>query len=184
MTSVQRVFSQRNNTVTQIVPTLADIHTSADLSGVASYTFDVPNIQSSGGIYYIDLSSVDSSGNPINCNGVLTVNSNHLNMVTFVLTPSFNPAYAPGLEFTVFFKNPPLASIQYNFLTIGLQKTYTEAPPIPYIYSPPLPSAFSPGDIFQSLTFKSDGTNFNVTSSGPAGWMGVGLINVLLGFYS
>lgn len=170
--------------MTQIVPTLVDTYIYTELSGVALYTFDVPNVQSSGGIYYIDLSSVDSSGNPINCNGILTVNVGHLNIVSFVLNPSFNPAYAPGLEFTVFFKNPPLASLRYEFLTIGLQKPYTDGPYIPYIYSPPLPSAFSPTDIFQSLTFKSDGTNFNVTSSGPAGWMGVGLINVLLGFYS
>jgi hypothetical protein len=178
MTSVQRVFSQRNNNLTQIIPTLVnDVGSYNDLSNVALYSFDAPNVQS-GGTYYIDLSSVDSSGNPINCNGVFTANHNHINIVSFALNSSFNPAYAPGLEFTVFFKNPPINSIQYApLLTVSLISL--NGAPIPYILSPPLPWIFGP-DICQSLTFKSDGKNFNVVSSGPAGWMGIGLLNLLV----
>jgi hypothetical protein len=60
---------------------------------------------------------------------------------------------------------------------------YQGGPPIPYIVSPPFPSVLAE-NINPSITFKSDGTTFNVVASGPAGWMGVPALSVILAAYS
>ena len=92
----------------------------------------------------------------------------------FNINTSINASYYPGSEFTIFFKNPT----NNGLFSIGITKDITED--VSYIYSPPLAWNYSPPDSSQSITFKSDGTTFNVMASGPAGWMGIGLLSVIL----
>jgi hypothetical protein len=96
-------------------------------------------------------------------------------MIMFALYVPFNPAHEPGLDFTIFFKNVQLND--FPLLSLGLVSL--DGAPIPQIASPPLPQMTGP-DISNSLTFKSDGTKYNVVSSGPAGWLGAfGLASII-----
>jgi hypothetical protein len=125
------------------------------------------------------LGGVDASGNLLNFDGVIEASGNSITNINFILDSS-SAQYYPGLEFTIFFRNfqgaidrfaePPL-------LTIGLISADGIAP-APYIFSPPLPPLFTNGSV--NLTFKSDGEQFSVTSGGPAGWLGIGALFVLL----
>jgi hypothetical protein len=185
MTSVQRAYSQRNTNLTQIVPKLIGNSGHipspiADISGVSLYLLDLPNVQNAGGVYYVDLNGVDASGNPIDVSGLF--DTDKANIVNFGVNVPFPASYSPGLEFTIFFKNPPLDRVTQGIgpiplLTLGL--VALDGAPIPYIVSPPIPWLSGP-NIAQSLTFKSDGTAYNVTSSGPAGWYGVPVLSILL----
>jgi hypothetical protein len=186
--SIQRAYAQRttNNNVTQIIPVFSEILPSngapfADLSGVALYNLNLTNAQYIGGIYYVDLSGNDSNGLPLNATGVLkpfTVDPDEipLPMITFTIQAPAAASVYPGMEFTIFFKNLPQLDGPPIF-SIGIVKSNGE--PVPYIVSPPAPVATGP-NINSSVTLKSDGTSWNISSSGPAGWMGLPLLTVLL----
>ena len=148
-----------------------------DLSNVSHYHLNIPNLQNVGGVYYVDLADVDSSGNPLDFTGTV---SNSANIINFGVDISVNAALYPGLEVTVFFRNPPDPNTLTNppLLTLGLYSTDSDIL-APYIVSPPVPWLTVPS-VSQSLTFKSDGAKFNVVSSGPAGWYGLALYFVLL----
>jgi len=196
MSSVQRAYAQRNvnnSSVTTVVPTFVDTlpnesfpltggldPPSINLQDVKVYSLDFPNVQH-GSTFVVDMSSKDSAGDLLDVSGIFSINDTSANIITFAIDMSNVAVLYPGLEFTVFFKNPPrdrLSQFQdLPFLTIGLLAM--DGNPIPYIFSPPLPSFYSP-NIYHSLTFKSDGANFNVVSSGPAGWLGIGAFLLLL----
>ena len=59
--------------------------------------------------------------------------------------------------------------------------------PLPYIVSPPFPP-FAGQSISPNITLKSNGDNFDVVASGPAGWLGVpalaAILQVYIGFIS
>jgi hypothetical protein len=181
MSSAQRLYAQRSSTnITQIIPTYVGSLTDnsfLDMSGCVTYVLNMPNVQRVGGVYYVDLSSVDTSGNLLDIGGVLNSAANNIN---FTINVPFNPAYAPGLEFTIFFKNPPLDRVTYGYivlplLTIGF--VGQNGTPVPYMYSAPIPWDISSTSC--SLTFKSDGSGYSVTGAGPV-WYGPALIGILL----
>lgn len=104
-------------------------------------------------------------------------------IICFVVNIETNASHYPGMEFTLFFKNVP------QITTIGILTPTAltgESVPLPYILSPPIPSStpFAANRISPSITFKSDGNNFSVVSSGPAGWLGLPAISAILAFYS
>lgn len=199
--SIQRAYSQRNMNLTQIIPEFDSILPNLggegapfDISGSAVYVLTLPKIQSTGGVFYVDLSGNDASGNLLDFSGIVTVNTNTAYIINFVVNVPFPASYAPGLEFTIFFKNIPYSTIPSEappFVTIGiLSEKYLsqEGIPIPYIFSPPLPSFIAnlsenfSNSVSNSLTFKSDGTHYNIISSGPAGWLGLGVFAMTLGY--
>ena len=181
MSSVQRAYAQRNTNNTQLTPVFGGTLSEGgpfDISGAAYYTLDLTNVQNVGGVYYVDLSGVDSSGNILDLSGQFIANSNSINNVNFAINVPLAASYAPGLEFTIFFKNMPYDRFSgIPLLTIGIISL--DGAPYPYILSPPVPTLLAP-NIFQNVTFKSDGTNYNVVSSGPAGWMGIYLLSTLV----
>ena len=187
MSSIARSYAKRNNNVTQIIPeySFSGAYNVGpyDVSGSA-YILNLPNLQNTGGIFYVDMSGADTAGDLLDYTGLFTVNTLYIPLIVFSVNVPYPASYAPGLEFTIFFKNLPYARIAEIFdgppiLTIGLGSNPTSYPS-PYIFSPPVPTIIAPV-VNQSLTFKSDGTNFNVVSSGPAGWLGPGALTVLLG---
>jgi hypothetical protein len=183
--SVRRDYAQRNNNNTKIVPQINSvINTSQgpgfELTEVAVYQLTLPNVQNSGGIFYIDLSAPDVSGNLLNFDGEITTNNGPpVRMIAFNINIPFNAPRAPGLEFTIFFKNIPtdIFPPPFPLFTIGIMGA--EGAPWPYMVSPPVPWITAPG-INNSVTFKSDGENYNATSSGPAGWLGIVALSTLL----
>lgn len=199
--SVQRAYAQRNTNLTKIVPEFTartDFEGGPffDMSGVGVYTLNLPDkFQTIGGVYYVDLSDVDTDGNLLDLSGQFISSyyggefgSNALFTVNFAIQAPLNPAYAPGLEFTIFFKNIPFDRLnEINntippLLTIGIVDEIGETP-FPYIMSPPVPVIMAPG-ISNSVTFKSDGTKYNVVSSGPAGWMGIANLSLILAAFN
>lgn len=188
MSSVSRTYSQRNNNITSIIPRFELITTGGgplDISGAYLYTLDLPNVPVAGGIYYVDLSGNDLSGNPINGAGLLTSNSTSISTVLFSVNPPTSPAYYPGLEFTIFFRNAPInMDGGVPGFTIGMVSSEPKIGIpviIPYILSPPAPQLLTGPKNSQNITFKCDGEDFNVTSSGPAGWLGFVAFGLLLG---
>ena len=188
MSSVKRSIAQRNNNVTQIVPAIVTVVNTntplGDISGASIYRLSLPNVQNVGGIYYVDLSGVDLSGNLLNIAGTF---NDKANLIMFSVDVPFPASYTPGLEFTLFFKNPPFQRVYDQglgpipLLTLGIVR---EGIPIPYIVSPPVPWLISENiSLDQSLTFKSDGSNYNVVASGPAGWYGTVVLAYLLNAY-
>ena len=96
--------------------------------------------------------------------GIINTNNNRkFYYFAFNLDQTIAVKY-PGLEFTVFFVNPPVTNCY-----VGV---YPDATTTDY-YGPDM---LSPGDAFNadfdtvSLTLKSDGTRFRVVSSGPVTW--------------
>jgi hypothetical protein len=188
--SVQRSIAQRNNNNSQIIPEYVEILPNTNSSGAALYTLSLPDVQHTKGIFYVDMGGRDTSGNLLNLDGEfypLTnssgsfINSSGvINIVTFGIDVPEPASYRPGLEFTIFFKNIPYGRLDTPLLTIGLVSLGSMAP-IPYIVSPPFPTAI--GDVHASVTLKSDGTNYSVVSSGPAGWMGVPALSLILAAY-
>lgn len=186
MTSVQRKYVQRNNNLIKIVPRYETSIGDEDpfggpgfnMDNIPVYVLSLPTVQYTGGTFYVDLAENDTAGNSIRTNGRFTVSSNsefYTNMILFALDVPFNPAHEPGLDFTIFFKNVQLND--FPLLSLGLVSL--DGAPIPQIASPPLPQMTGP-DISNSLTFKSDGTKYNVVSSGPAGWLGAfGLASII-----
>jgi len=183
--SIQRAYAQRNNNVTQLIPEFNTFLPSTgnpfgDISGVALYNLNLTDAEFIGGIYYVDLAGNDTNGRLLDASGVLKPVSQTVNvllpMITFQIQAPVAAALYPGMEFTIFFKNfPPING--FPFFTIGIVKP--NGAPIPYIVSPPAPVLTGP-NINSSVTLKSDGTSWNVSSSGPAGWMGLPLLTILL----
>jgi len=182
MSSISRAFSQKNTNITQIIPELVFVTPSGeDLSGVSIYSINLQNVVNSGGVFFVDLSGNDASGNPIDGSGYIKVNSTTMNTVWFIVNSPSAPGYNPGFEYTVFFRNQP-ANIDDNGFTIGLVSENAQIPfPIPYILSPPAPIALEGQKASNSVTFKSDGEYYNVISSGPSGWLGLVAFISLLG---
>ena len=191
--SIQRAYAQRNVNLTQIIPEFVDILANIggegaplDISGSSIYSLTLPKIQSTGGVFYVDLSGNDASGNVLDFSGTVTVNTTTAYIINFIVNVPFPASYAPGLEFTIFFKNIPYSTIPSEgppLVTIGIlsaESISLEAPPIPYIFSPPIPSLIA--NVSNSVTFKSDGTQYTIVSSGPAGWLGLGVFAAILGF--
>ena len=190
MTSVVRSFAQRNNNVNQITPQFAGILPNTDISGAALYALNIPvaNVQNPNGVYYVDLSGVDMSGSLLNVGGLFypfAPNGDTLtpiSIITFAINAPVQASYFPGMEFTIFFRNIPFNRLPGPpLLTVGIV-SQVNGPPFPYIVSPPFPSRVG-ANVYPSITLKSDGTNFNVVSSGPAGWMGIPALSVVLAAY-
>lgn len=194
MSSVLRSVSQRNNNLIQILPSLKGIINTEsgigpfDISGSPVYQLDITNLYSTGSTYFVDLSGLDLSGNLLNYNGQFKTIGFSPSLINFTINVDTPASSAPGAEFTIFFKNAPLNRVAtgsggpfsgFPLLLIGMIEQYGESIPFPYALSPPVPWVASP-TMSQSVTFKSDGTAFNMCSSGPAGWLGVVLMGVLL----
>lgn len=181
MSSATRYYAQRNTNNTQLTPAFVQTLPEGgpfDLSGTALYVLNLPNVQNVGGVYFVDLSGVDLSGNLLDLSGQFISSGNSINVVAFAVNIPPVASYATGTEFTIFFKNVPYDRFSgIPLLTIGIISPY--GVPYPYIFSPPAPTILAP-KIFQSVTFKSDGTDYNVVSSGPAGWMGIYLLASLV----
>lgn len=204
MSSVAARYAQRNNNVTTIVPdrlgTINPTNPVVDISGCAVYDLVISTVEYTGGIYVIDLSKNDSSGNPIDFTGLFFPNQiidpsgTPIPTVAFGITVPHNPAHYPGLEFTIFFKNIPFTRFEGpTLLTIGIVDL--SGGPVPYIFSPPAIAVATgnppetpytpifPG-VNQSITLKSDGDRFNIVSTGPAGWMGGPNLSAILSIYN
>ena len=192
MTSVVRSFAQRNNNVTQITPQFVGILPNTDISGAALYALNIPgtNVQNPNGVYFVDLSGVDMSGSLLNVGGLFYpfvpngLSLTPISIVTFAVNAPVQASYFPGMEITIFFKNVPFNRLPGPpLLTLGIVSQIDMGPPFPYIVSPPFPSLIG-ANVYPSITLKSDGSNFNVVSSGPAGWMGIPALSVVLSAYN
>jgi hypothetical protein len=187
--SVSRTFAQRNNNSTELLPTrYADNLSALNIQNAAIYTLNITKAQFVKGIYSVDLSGVDTSGNALNYDGSFAsfqeLSGNTIPIICFAINIDTVPSAYPGMEFTIFFKNLP-PDIGFPLFTIGiLSSSYfiEEGIPLPYIVSPPFPP-FAGAGASPSITLKSDGNNFNVVSSGPAGWLGVPALAVILNAY-
>ena len=192
MTSLQRSFAQRNNNNTQIIPefvgAIPNNSGPVDLSGAHVYVLSLPNVPVTGGVFYVDLSGKDTSGNPINGAGRITAGSDSASIVLFAVNQPTKPAYYPGLEYTIFFRNLPINITGIGpvpLFTIGIVSEMSQffiGPQyvLPYILSPLLPYVIAASTNSQSITYKCDGKDFNVTGTGPAGWLGIGAFLYLL----
>lgn len=181
MTSVQRYYAQRNTNSNQIIPVYGGVSTEsigfADISGSVYYTLNIPKVQYTGGTYYVDMSDVDSEGNLLDLTGQFVAGGNSIFNVNFIVNIEAPASYYTNMDVTIYFKNIPLNRLPYPFFTIGLVKS--EDYPFPYILSAPMPLLTAP-NLNPSLTIKSDGTDYTVVSSGPAGWMGSYLLGTLV----
>ena len=189
--SVQRYFAQRNNNVTQIVPEkYSDSLSFFNITNAAIYTLNITNAQFVGGIYYVDLSAPDSSGNTLDFNGTfasLADPSGNIPTIIFAVNIETPASAYPGLELTLSFKNIPFNSLPgIPLLTIGIISASSLAGdtiPLPYIVSPPFPP-IAGQSISPNITLKSDGDNFDVAASGPAGWFGTPALAAILSSYT
>ena len=195
--SIQRAFAQRNNNNNSIVPVkYSESLDELNIENAAIYTLNISDLEYVGGIYYVDLAGNDSAGNPLNFDGrfrSLTGSESEpefeLPIICFVVNIDTNPAFYPGKECTIFFKN--IQSVEFGegppFLTIGLLDASVlnggeEGFPLPFVLSPPFPP-LSGQNISPNITFKSDRDNFDVVSSGPAGWLGLPALAAILSVY-
>jgi hypothetical protein len=191
--SVHRSFAQRNNNVTTIVPErFPESLTEINITGAAIYTLRINKAHYVGGSYCVDLSAPDSDGNALDFSGVfesITVSGQTIPIILFAVEIDTVAAIYPGLECPLSFKNMPFLesfSTTFPFITIGIMSDAAfmmEAPPMPYIVSPPFPPYLG-RNATPNLTYKSNGEVFEVSSSGPAGWMGVPALSVILGAYN
>jgi hypothetical protein len=188
--SVQRYFAQRNTNVTQIVPEkYPDTLSFFNINNASIYTLNITNAQYVGGIYYVDLSAPDSSGNTLDVSGTfasLSDPSGNIPIILFAINVETPASAYPGLELTVSFKNIPYDLLPgIPLLTIGLISASSLAGdtiPLPYIVSPPFPP-IAGQSISPNITLKSDGDNFDVAASGPAGWFGAPALAAILQAY-
>jgi hypothetical protein len=153
-------------------------------SNVKFYSVDLETagtkVPYTGNTYVVDLSGVDNRGSNIDLTGEwIGSNARPIHMANFQVRTGLLASKAPGSEFTIFFKNVPLDFPDGPpFVTIGLVPEYhANGYPQPYLFSPPNPNVTVQNNtgrsyISPSLTFKSDGDNYNVVSSGPASWLG------------
>lgn len=190
--SVHRSFAQRNNNVTTIVPERLDTLSVNNISDAAIYRLSINKAHYVGGSYCVDLSAPDAAGNALDFSGEfesITTSDITIPIILFVVEIDTNASIYPGLECPLSFKNMPFLesfSTTFPFITIGIISASSlteEAPPMPYIVSPPFPP-FLGRNATPNLTYKSNGSHFEVSSSGPAGWMGVPALSVILGAYS
>jgi hypothetical protein len=181
MTSVLRSFAQKNRNTTQIIPTyggLGDTDFPFDLSGSTYYVLHMPNVNQIGGSYSVDMAGLDGSGNLLNFDGRFYANDIYIYNINFIIDVPIPASSVPNSEFTIYFKNIPYNNFEGPpLLTIGL---LSQTDSYPYIMSPPLPSLFGNNQP-PSITMKSDGDNWVVVSSGPAGWVGIYLLGTLIG---
>lgn len=190
--STQRSYAQRkNNIAQQLIPTLRGISGGPAISSAPYYSLTIPTHPPlEGASYYVDLSAKDTSGNLLDLSGYVYANDVSASIINFVVDfPTALSTPYTGLEFTIFFKNPPLERVPFTagpapLLTIGLIDL-TGPGPLPYILSPLAPWLYSVNPtvprIANSITFKNDGSRYNVISSGPAGFLGLYLFAYLLG---
>jgi hypothetical protein len=180
-----------------------------DVSGVSYYSLNLETASAktpyAGQTYYVDMAGVDNRGSNIDLSGLwISSNaggggsSNFTAFAGFGVKTTVPATKAPGSEFTVFFTNfPPLVLHTYSSsnhspipVSIGLlpQNLSNFESSAPYLYCPPGPQLFGN---FQaganlvtspSVTFKSDGNNYNVVSSGPASWLGLFNFVAILAF--
>jgi hypothetical protein len=202
MSSAQRSFFEVPSirTPVQVIPTYLSTVTYSNsanilgaLSNVNYYSLDLKKAGTkdsfTGDVYFVDLFDVDNRGISMYSNvghfipGSNGSNSNVFGLMGFQVKTDFSASKAPGSEFTIFFRN--VFPTNSALLTIGLLgSNYTS---IPYLYCPPFPTLQELSDtsdsttVAPSLTFKSDGYRYNVVSSGPAGWIGLGNYVVLTG---
>jgi hypothetical protein len=184
--STQRGFAQRNNNLTTLVPRRISTLTFQNITNCAVYKLSISKAHFVGGIYSVDLSQLDLSGNALNFDGTFASllsegEPQTIPIVCFVVDIDTVPSVYPGLDMTVFFKNSP-----EPFLTIGILSASSlaeETFPFPYIVSPPFPP-MAGVKISPNITLKSDGDNFNVVASGPGGWLGVPALSVILSAFT
>ena len=190
--SVHRSFAQRNNNVTTIVPERLDTLSVNNISDAAIYRLSINKAHYVGGSYCVDLSAPDAAGNALDFSGEfesITTSDITIPIILFVVEIDTVASIYPGLECPLSFKNIPFLesfSTTFPFITIGIMSASSlaeEAPPMPYIVSPPFPPYLGQ-NATPNLTYKSNGSHFEVSSSGPAGWMGVPALSVILGAYS
>jgi hypothetical protein len=202
MSSAQRTFREipAIHTPIQVIPNylLTTSNTNSigtDISGVSYYSLDLKTAGAkypfSGDVFFVDLFGVDNRGSNVDVSGSWVVQNGSNNsrsfyaLVAFQVNTEVPASKAPGSEFTVFFKN--VIPINSALLTIGLlgKATPVTDSNVPYLYSPPVPASqelyenSSEPTISPSLTFKSDGRYYQVVSSGPAGWIGLGNFTLL-----
>lgn len=194
MSSVKSAFAQRNNNITQIVPLFVSVLNQDPLepSGITNasvYQLDITDSQFKHGIYYVDMAGNDTEGDQLSYDGDFypinpVLDPFTISTILFIVNVDTVASYYPGQELTIFFKNLPFERIEdlkdNPLVTIGIIKS--DGIPLPYICSPPFPP-FTGSDISPSVTFKSDASNFNVMSSGPAGWFGVPALAAILTAY-
>lgn len=187
--SVQRAYAQRNGNMTQLIPSLyPQLLTFQNISGCAVYVLNVSKAHFVGGNYYVDLSGLDISGNLLNFDGAfssITGPSQSIRIICFAIDFDTIPSVYPGLDMTIFFKNIPFDRLGFPLLTIGILSASSldgDTVPLPYIVSPPFPP-LAGANISPNITLKSDGDNFDVVASGPAGWFGVPALSVILSAY-
>jgi hypothetical protein len=183
MSSVIRQYAQRNNNKTQLVPELYSEKLSFDnIQNCAIYKLKFSQLQVVGGVYYVDLSSTDANGNLLDLSGTFSTlvdSESSIPIVCFVIDVDARPSYT-GLEATIFFKNIPVEGLTIGILSSSSLEEVTI--PVPYIVSPPFPP-IAGTNINPNITLKGDGDNFNVVSSGPAGWLGYFALAAGLTFY-
>jgi hypothetical protein len=200
MSSAQRPFFEVPSirTAVQVIPTYLSTVNSSNYYGItlSSVTYFSLDLKKAGtkdsftsDVYFVDLFDVDNRGIPMYDNvGHFIPASNGSNSSTlfglmgFQVNTAFSASKAPGSEFTIFFRN--VFPINSGLLTIGLlgSNVYIDSnySSVPYLYCPPFPTLQESSDtgdsaaVSPSLTFKSDGHKYNVVSSGPAGWIGLG----------
>lgn len=191
--SVHRSFAQRNNNVTKIVPErFTDTLSFNNITDAVIYRLPINKAHYVGGTYYVDLSAPDAAGNALDFSGVfesIITSGATIPIILFVIQIDTVASAYPGLEFMLSFKNMPFNesfTTSFPFPTIGILSASSfeeETIPLPYIVSPPFPQTAGLR-INSTLTYKSNGEDFDVASSGPAGWMGVPALSVILGAYS
>lgn len=190
--SVHRSFAQRNNNVTTIIPERLDTLSFNNITDATIYRLSINKAHYVGGSYCVDLSASDAAGNELDFSGVfqsIVTSSATIPIILFVVEIDSNASIYPGLECPLSFKNMPFLesfSTTFPFITIGIMSSSSfmeEVPPMPYIVSPPFPP-FLGRNATPHLTYKSNGSHFEVASSGPAGWMGVPALSVILGAYT
>lgn len=182
MTSVQTRFAQRNSNNNQLIPVRYPNDLSFfNITNAAIYTLNITNAQYTGGMFYVDITENDADGNPLNLDGTFAALAGspppEIPIIIFAVNIDIDPAVYPGFEIPLFFRNLP------NLTTIGIISASSltgDTVPLPFIVSPPFPGRIVGTNISQNIRFKSDGENFDVVSSGPAGWFGVPALATIL----
>lgn len=187
--SVLRRYAINDANVTQLTPKFEGVLPNTDISGCSYYSLTIPNAQYGNNVYQVDLSGFDLSGNLLNVDGLFYpffpngTSQTPIAILCFKVNIPIQASVYPGVEFTISFKNIPFNRLGIPLLTIGLLPNSEMGIPLPYILSPPYPQLLG-SSIYPTITMKSDGDNFVVSSSGPAGWLGLPALSVILSAYN